>query len=464
MKPSCFSPSKPKHINLCSDILVLLIHQSLCFCSSMAPSNVVSQRISTNSMSSSSSTTTNPDVASRFSLSPDRNISIDGIILLSQVPDNVTLSPFNSLPHFSTTDHASNIPAHILKPVSSKSVNGAFLGLSVEEPSDRILNPVGKLLDRKFLSIFRFKTWWSTMWVGSSGSDLQMETQLVLVQVPELNSYVVIIPLIEGDFRSAIHPGSGDGDDHNNVGEVILCVESGSIKVKAKSFSSCAYFHVGANPFDVMRDAFSAVRVHLGTFRLLEEKKPPRIVGKFGWCSWDAFYLTVEPVGLWHGVKSFAENGFPPRFLIIDDGWQSINMDHEPPFEDSKDLTTLGSQMLCRLYRFKENGKFAKYQAGAMSRPEDHAPKFDQEKHDKMFQEMVTLAEKKKKMTMMIKEDHGENNCDISSLPSPKTIEYLKEEEGVERGGLGALVGDLKAKFPKLDDVYVWHCVGLGEE
>ncbi|KAH7573460.1 hypothetical protein JRO89_XS03G0152900 [Xanthoceras sorbifolium] len=404
------------------------------------------------------------NVASRFSLSPDRNISIDGIILLSQVPDNVTLSPFNSLPHFSTTDHASNIPAHILKPVSSKSVNGAFLGLSVEEPSDRILNPVGKLLDRKFLSIFRFKTWWSTMWVGSSGSDLQMETQLVLVQVPELNSYVVIIPLIEGDFRSAIHPGSGDGDDHNNVGEVILCVESGSIKVKAKSFSSCAYFHVGANPFDVMRDAFSAVRVHLGTFRLLEEKKPPRIVGKFGWCSWDAFYLTVEPVGLWHGVKSFAENGFPPRFLIIDDGWQSINMDHEPPFEDSKDLTTLGSQMLCRLYRFKENGKFAKYQAGAMSRPEDHAPKFDQEKHDKMFQEMVTLAEKKKKMTMMIKEDHGENNCDISSLPSPKTIEYLKEEEGVERGGLGALVGDLKAKFPKLDDVYVWHCVGLGEE
>ncbi|KAI9193802.1 hypothetical protein LWI28_000305 [Acer negundo] len=124
-------------------------------------------------------------------------------------------------------------------------------------------------------------------------------------------------------------------------------------------------------------------------------------------------------------------------------------MDHDNPFQDSKDLTTLGSQMLCRLYRFQENDKFVKYEAGVMSSP-DHAPKFDQEKHDKMFQEMVALAD----------------NRDISY--SPKTIEYLKEEEGVERsrgGGLGALVGDLKEKFPKLDDVYVWHalCGAWGE-
>ncbi|KAK9289200.1 hypothetical protein L1049_017674 [Liquidambar formosana] len=279
------------------------------------------------------------------------------------------------------------------------------------------------------------------MWIGSNGSDLQMETQLILVEVPELNSYALILPLIEGSFRSAIHPGT-DGD-------VILCVESGSTKVKANSFSSCVYFHIGDNPFDLMNDAFAAVRVHLGTFRLLEEKTPPRIIDKFGWCSWDAFYLTVEPVGLWHGVQSLAENGFPPRFLIIDDGWQSINMDHEAPLEDSKDLTGLGSQMLCRLYQFKENEKFAKYQAGTMLKP--NAPKFDQEKHDKMFKDMVALAMKNK----ALKEETG----DDSSLPEASIIEYLKEEEGLERGGLKALVSDLKAKFPCLEDVFVWHAL-----
>ncbi|KAJ0034991.1 hypothetical protein Pint_24327 [Pistacia integerrima] len=394
----------------------------------MAPRNIVSQRsIPTDSTNNKAS------ITSRFSLSTDRDVSTDGITLLSEVPGNVTLSPFTSTSHFPDTD---SIPLHILKSVSSKSENGAFLGFSVKEPHDRILNPIGKFINRKFLSIFRFKTWWSTMWIGSSGSDLQMETQLILLQVPELNSYVLIIPLIEGNFRSAIHPGAN--------GDVILCVESGSTKVKGKTFSCSAYLHVGDNPYDIMREAFAAVRVHLGTFRLLEEKTPPKIVDKFGWCSWDAFYITVEPVGLWHGVKSFAENGFPPRFLIIDDGWQSINMDHEPPL----DLTSLGSQMLCRLYRFKENEKFAKYQAGTMLRP--NAPKFDQHKHDMKFKEMVALAEKKQ-----IKQEGG----DISSLPSRTIIEYLKEDEGVERGGLKALVSDLKDKFPGLDDVYVWHAL-----
>ena len=399
----------------------------------MAPPNLFTEIHSHNSLKEGVST-------SRFSLSPKGEISVDGVTLLSDVPNNVKLSAFSSIPHFSDDDD-SKPPDYMLKSVLSKSENGAFLGLSVREPQDRILNPIGKLLNRKFMSIFRFKTWWSTMWIGSNGSDLQMETQVILLQVPEFNSYALILPLIEGSFRSAIHPGP--------AGEVVLCVESGSTKVKGSSFSSCAYFHVGDNPYDLFRDAFAAVRVHLGTFRLLEEKTPPRIIDKFGWCSWDAFYLTVEPVGVWHGVKSFQENGFPPRFLIIDDGWQSINMDHEPPLQDSKDLTGLGSQMLCRLYRFKENEKFAKYQAGAMLKL--HSPKFSQEEHDRRFKEMVALAMKKK----AIKEEGG----DDSGLPEATIIEYLKEEKGVKRGGLKALVNDLKAKFSGLDDVYVWHAL-----
>ncbi|KAK4425966.1 Stachyose synthase [Sesamum alatum] len=375
----------------------------------------------------------------RFFLSPNREISVDGITLLSDVPTNIRLASFSSLPRSSHND--SPPPEYMQKSVDSNAENGAFLGLSVKDPLDRILNPIGKFSNRKFLSIFRFKTWWSTMWVGSSGSDLQMETQLVVLQVPELNSYVLILPLIEGNFRSAIHPGTD--------GEVLLSVESGSTQVKGSSFTSCAYLHIGNNPYDLMRDAFAAVRVHLGTFRLLEEKKPPKIIDRFGWCTWDAFYLTVEPVGVWHGVKSLAENGIPPKFLIIDDGWQSINMDHEDPFQDSKDLTGLGSQMLCRMYRFKENDKFAKYQAGTMLRP--NAPEFDQEKHDNMFKEMIELAKRKKSLK--------EAEEDDSALPEATVIEYLREKEGVERGGLKALISDLKKQFPSLDDVYVWHAL-----
>ncbi|KAG6428285.1 hypothetical protein SASPL_112536 [Salvia splendens] len=376
----------------------------------------------------------------RFSLYPDRAISVDGVPLLSEVQQNITLSSFSSVycyPNFNDSPP----PKNILKSVESNVENGAFIGLSVEEPLDRVLCSIGKFKNRKFLSLFRFKTWWSTMWTGSSSSELQMETQLIILQVEELNSYVLILPLIEGGFRSAIHPGTD--------GQAVLCVESGSTQVKAKAFASCAYLHVGDNPYDLMREAMAAVRVHLGTFRLLEEKELPKIIDCFGWCTWDAFYLTVEPVGVWNGVKSLAENGIPARFLIIDDGWQSINMDHEDPLRDSKDLTGLGSQMLCRLYRFKENDKFAKYWTGALTGP--NAPLFDQGQHDRMFKEMVELAEKKKAL-----EEAGE---DGSGLPEARIIEYLEAPEGVEPGGLKALIGDLRREFPNLDDVYVWHAL-----
>jgi len=68
-------------------------------------------------------------------------------------------------------------------------------------------------------------------------------------------------------------------------------------------------------------------------------------------------------------------------------------MDHESPSKDSKDLTGPGSQMLYRLYKFKENEKFTKNQAGTMPRPD--TPIFDQDKHDITVKEIGTLAKTK---------------------------------------------------------------------
>jgi hypothetical protein len=67
------------------------------------------------------------------------------------------------------------------------------------------------------------------------------------------------------------------------------------------------------------------------SFSLSTHGPSPNLVDKFGWCTWDAFYLAVEPVGIWHGVNEFAKGGVSPRFLIIDDGWQSINLYGENP-------------------------------------------------------------------------------------------------------------------------------------
>ncbi|KAK6149463.1 hypothetical protein DH2020_016988 [Rehmannia glutinosa] len=57
----------------------------------------------------------------------------------------------------------------------------------------------------------------------------------------------------------------------------------------------------------------------------------PDILNWFGWCTWDAFYTDVTA----EGVK---DGGAPPKFVIIDDGWQSVGMDStstEAKCEDS---------------------------------------------------------------------------------------------------------------------------------
>ncbi|KAJ0104734.1 hypothetical protein Patl1_18095 [Pistacia atlantica] len=111
---------------------------------------------------------------------------------------------------------------------------------------------------------------------------------------------------------------------------VDLCLESGSSHVCGSSFRSCLYIHVSDDPYRLVKEAMKVVRLHLGTFKLLEEKTPPGIIDKFGWCTWDAFYLKVHPEGVREGVKGLVEGGCPPGLVLMDDGWQSICHDEDP--------------------------------------------------------------------------------------------------------------------------------------
>ncbi|KAF8014876.1 hypothetical protein BT93_H0616 [Corymbia citriodora subsp. variegata] len=305
------------------------------------------------------------------------------------------------------------------------------------------------------------------MWVGSSGSDLQMETQWVLLNVPEASSYVLIVPIVEGPFRSALHPGQ---DGHFSI-----CAESGSARVTTSSFDAIAYVHVSDNPYNVMKEAYSAIRVHLNTFKLLEEKTVPPLVDKFGWCTWDAFYLTVDPTGVWHGVQDFVEGGVSPRFLIIDDGWQSINMDGQDPNEDAKNLVLGGTQMTARLHRLDECEKFRKYRAGSMLGP--GAPSFDPKKPRMLINKGIEIEHAEKDRDKAVQsgvKDLAEFEARIAKLKKELDEMFGGQENGENYGGAGgcgncackkekygfkAFTRDLREKFPGLDDIYVWHAL-----
>lgn len=64
-----------------------------------------------------------------------------------------------------------------------------------------------------------------------------------------------------------------------------------------------------------------------GTARPRAEKAVPPALDLFGWCSWDSFYTNVHPAGLQAGLASLAEGGTPAKWLLLDDGWQSTDVD-----------------------------------------------------------------------------------------------------------------------------------------
>lgn len=235
---------------------------------------------------------------------------------------------------------------------ASGPVEGVFLGAEMEKEDSRHVVSLGTLSDVRFMACFRFKLWWMAQKMGEKGSEIPLETQFLLVETKDGSHlgtdqnqnqkiYTIFLPLIEGSFRACLQ-----GNPSNEHLE--LCLESGDGDVKASSFSHALFVSSGTDPFATIHDAFAAVKNHLNTFRLRHEKKLPGIVDYLGWCTWDAFYQEVTQEGVESGLESLAAGGTPPKFVIIDDGWQSVAADDKENQNPS----------LQRLTGLKENAKF----------------------------------------------------------------------------------------------------------
>ncbi|KAJ6808053.1 putative galactinol--sucrose galactosyltransferase 6 [Iris pallida] len=255
----------------------------------------------------------------------NEKLVIKGRTVLSGMPDNVLTS----------------------SAVSSGPVDGVFIGASFSEADSRHVVPLGTLRGLRFVASFRFKLWWMSQKMGDKGSDVPLETQFLLLESKgnggggdDEDVYIVFLPLVEGRFRACLQGNARD--------ELELCMESGDADTQSDTFSQALFVGAaGSDPFAAVSNAVGAVKTHLNTFRQRPEKRLPGIVDYFGWCTWDAFYQEVTQEGVEAGLSSLISGGVPPKFVIIDDGWQSVASDENP-----------GSGSLQRLTGIKENGKF----------------------------------------------------------------------------------------------------------
>ncbi|XP_068636675.1 probable galactinol--sucrose galactosyltransferase 1 [Aristolochia californica] len=297
----------------------------------------------------------------------DGNLMVLGSPILTDVDENIFLTPV----------------------AGDGAINGAFIGVRSNQVGSRRVFPVGKLDGLRFMCLFRFKIWWMTQRMGSSGKDIPFETQFLIVEgrdgshfgeegevsKGESAVYAVFFPLLEGAFRAVLQGNS------NN--ELEICLESGDPAVDGFEGTHMVFVAAGSDPFDVVTKAVKTVERHLQTFSHREKKKIPDMLNWFGWCTWDAFYTDVTAEGVKQGLESLEKGGSPPKFVIIDDGWQSVGMDPTGiPFKDEH-----STNFANRLTHIKENHKFQKNGIGDQ-REEDPAMKFShiiseiKQKHD----------------------------------------------------------------------------------
>lgn len=187
--------------------------------------------------------------------------------------------------------------------------------------------------------------------MGSRGQEIPLETQFLLLELPADNRnqdevmYTVFLPILEGSFRACIY---GNGDDL-----LQLCIESGDSEITGAVFTHPLFIGAAnSDPFAAITNGILAVKEHLNTFKMRSEKQLPLLLDYFGWCTWDAFYQDVTQDGVESGIKTLTSGGVPPKFIIIDDGWQSVGLDNYNSSCGSDKPTLL------RLTSIKENSKF----------------------------------------------------------------------------------------------------------
>ncbi|KAK8936238.1 putative galactinol--sucrose galactosyltransferase 6 [Platanthera zijinensis] len=256
----------------------------------------------------------------------ERKLVVRGHTVLSSVPDNVITS----------------------STVSSGPVDGVFLGARLPDSSSRHVLSIGILSDTRFMACFRFKLWWMAQRMGNRGAEVPCETQFLLLECKSEEDeesetlYTVFLPILEGPFRASLQGNLNDGLD--------LCIESGDPAISGADFSHAVFVGAAASdPYAAITGAVRSVKSHLQTFHLRREKRLPAIVDFFGWCTWDAFYQDVTQEGVEAGLSSLVSGGVPPKFVIIDDGWQSVGPDVTTPANANSFL---------RLTGIKANGKF----------------------------------------------------------------------------------------------------------
>ncbi len=221
--------------------------------------------------------------------------SVDGELLLSDVSSQLRCEP----------------PAS----QGTERTQGAFFSAAVAPSKHRHVLELGRLPRlKRLVSCYRYDPYWMQPQVGTRVDALKADTQYALFELAE-DDYLLAVPLVEAPYHASL----------GARGDLITVVLDSGAPTACSEGGLAVYLRRGREPFELMRQSALEVSQRLGQGRLRVDKQLPEFVDQLGWCTWDAFYREVSPEKIELGLESFRRGGVSPRWLIVDDGWQSVD-------------------------------------------------------------------------------------------------------------------------------------------
>ncbi len=167
-------------------------------------------------------------------------------------------------------------------------------------------------LPEQITALYLFSPWWTRPAFTQRLSELPDKTQTALFRFGDRCG--CFVPAVGARCKAYLTGGS------DNALTLVLTALQGGLS----ELDEPLYWYAEAPTIGEAISVAFAEAARFKNIRLRTERRLPEMFRYLGWCSWNAFYTDVSEQGIREKAAELAEKQVPVKWMIIDDGWLSL--------------------------------------------------------------------------------------------------------------------------------------------
>ncbi|KAI8103223.1 hypothetical protein M9435_004565 [Picochlorum sp. BPE23] len=235
---------------------------------------------------------------------------------------------------------------------------------------------------------------------------------------------------------------------------LVIKTESGDKALSENAWPEAVLVAVDTDPYNLVRKSVVIAAERSGGGKSLSQKIVPRSLDYFGWCSWDAFYSSVSAPNIFQGIESLQRGHTPPRFVIIDDGWQQTDLDSYPDVSTGFVVDDLNSEIQYFSNRHRHNEAFITAESRALGPAMRNIT--EGSSSGAALQELIEATGQKGDLQYHnLAVEHEKKKAVFEKVPSTWIAFLHRKLSNVLDSAAGYLMGLLQVVFVSLYEIFV---------